>query len=87
MLERKMLIDAALQVAIIKQKEFEYASDKTLHDLCIGSMTHADGLNLTSMHILSMDVFSDVGLCVSTKPFSCCSVAQAANQLVVNHKK
>ena len=62
MLERKMLIDAALQVAIIKQKEFEYASDKTLRDLCIGSMTHADGLNLTSMHILSMDVFSDVSL-------------------------
>jgi len=62
MMERKMLQDAALQVAIIKQKEFEFAHEKTLHDLCIGSSTHADGLNLTSMHILSMDVFSDVSL-------------------------
>ena len=60
--ERKMLQDAAFQVAVVKEKELEYAFSKSQSDLSLGSASNGDGLTLTTMNILSIDVHEDISL-------------------------
>ena len=56
MLERKMLQDAARQIAKFKHKEFICASDYGLEGLCIGSQPNPNGHTFTSLDFFFLDI-------------------------------